>query len=269
MSNSVGTQGRSTDTGLRPVVPWSRLTHPILIPMTRQSLAPFATTLFLVTSQVPLNAQTRLFGIDNPRAAGELSRATEARFEQSLKSFGTETFDSMAPFLYRPSLSFGSTGIHATLTDSEPLGGCFVNDYSSLSISPPKGLFTFARETTFTFNHPIDAFGTFLIGAGGQGVDLFVDVLLQNTLLGTSRRVDLATFPADADLFNVAYFGIVDRAQPFDRVILRQNDFNAIELDSITVGHAVPEGGTTLAMMALGLGGLMYLKGRHAICVLH
>lgn len=231
--------------------------------MLRPTFPPLSTSLLLLLSAgVPALAQSRFLGIDNPRASSSQSRSAEIDFQQNLGVFGTESFESLPSFQYLPPLHFGSSGILANVTDSEPLGASFVNDFAPLSFSPPKGLFTFALETTFTFNRPINAFGTYLIGAGGQGLDLTVDLFLENTLLGTSRQVDVSTFPADADLLNTAYFGVIDRAQPFNRVTLRRNGFNSIELDSITAGHALPEGGTTAALLAVGLGGLLSWKRR-------
>lgn len=146
-----------------------------------------------------------------------------------------------------PTLTFGSTGI--TGTTGFPSGGV---SFAPYSVSGTAFLLdTDGVADSITFSQPITAFGTYLVQSG-DGASAAPTLTppnnyrwrLENTILGTSKEVSIATLGPDWPFFNVAFAGVTD-TEPFNRLsFLESFDTDGILYDDLTVGTAIPEPST-------------------------
>ncbi len=206
----------------------------------------FVVLLLLAAS--PTSASPITFsGLDNPRGTLTNSLAAETQFKAALGVFGTETVDSLAG--NDPTLAFGATGVTATA------GGTVVATFGP--VSSPQVLQD--NAAVFTFNQPVQGFGTFLIDLGTLLSNTTLTFILDNTVLNTTQSVNAGTFGPNADFFNVAFFGVIDVASPFNRVTVQASSqgpgSDAVFYDNLTAGFAadaaVPE---PASLLLLGTG---------------
>jgi hypothetical protein len=202
-------------------------------------------------------AAITFFGLDNPRGTLTNSLQAESDFLTALSSFGTDNVDLFPHGTPDPLLVFGATGVTATA------GNTFVDAINFTPVSAPNVLWDgFGNENeVFIFNMPVHGFGTFLLGLGTNTTTTLTYVL-ENTLLATSQNVVAGPFGPNAFEDNVAYFGVIDAANPFNRVTVQASqDFDFFAFDNLTVGFtpasaAIPEFSslaTWVGLCAMGL----------------
>lgn len=194
----------------------------------------------LLVAAAPTRASISTYsGLDNPRGSLTNSKQAESDFLAALTSFGTDKVDSFANHASNPTLVFGGTGITAKTNNVQ------VSLVSGLPVSSPNFLQGFDGDEVFTFSEPVHGFGAYLIGLG-NGFSNTLTFVLANTLLATSQDVVVGPFGPGANNNNVAYFGVIDAANPFNRVTVKASDNDdSFSYDNLTVGFAatgaVPE----------------------------
>jgi hypothetical protein len=201
------------------------------------------------------------FGADDPKGSLTNSSQAEKNFQATLSVYGTETFEALAPFTPDPALAFGATGITAT-SDVDyvaPFPPLAVSGSNLILDQGPKSANDPGLPDVFTFNQPITAFGSYFTQAGDGPANTII-LLLQNTLLGTSKTVTVGTLGPNAGFDNAVFFGVTD-TDAFNRVsMIESYDFDGVLLDNVTAGQ-VPEP-STLALLVAGLGALALVRAR-------
>ena len=187
----------------------------------------------LIAATQSARGSITFFGVDDPRGTLTNSMQAESDFLAALSSSGTENVDTFLDNAVNPVLVFGVTGITATA------GNTVVDDDILAPVSSPNYLFDGPGNEVFSFNQPVHGFGTFLISLGNGLVSNTLTFVLENTILATSQNVVVGTFGPDASLDNVAYFGVIDTANPFNRVTVQaSNDIDGFGYDDLTAGFA-------------------------------
>lgn len=190
-------------------------------------------------------APVSYFGIDDPRGTLTNSLQAQADFLATLSSYGTDTLEASPTFVANPGLTFAGTSLTATSNSNyiASFGGLYaISGTKFLSDRGPANDTLPGIPDVFTINAPITAFG-FFISNGGDAKANSISLLLENTLLGTSKQVLIAVLGPLASGTNVVYVGVTD-TDPFNRVSLIESyDFDGMLLDDFTAGYvsAVPE----------------------------
>jgi hypothetical protein len=144
-------------------------------------------------------------------------------------------------------LSFSPVGITGTTGFSNG-----VNSLALFSVSGSKFLYdTEGNQDYIQFDKPITAFGTY-ITQGGDGPANDFSIRLENSLLGTSKTLNIATLGPSAAFYNVLFTGITDTIG-FDRIsFIETHDNDGLLYDDLIVGNvaAVPEP-TSMALATL------------------
>ncbi|MGD9632792.1 MAG: PEP-CTERM sorting domain-containing protein [Pirellulales bacterium] len=186
------------------------------------------------------------------------SQAEFDKFTATLSSFGMNDVDTAVGF--NPTLSFGSTGITATvqgvLAQAAPT---FQIGAQALLEADVVG---FPQvNTTFDFNTYIKSFGLFVIQGGDQANNNPITFRLKNTSTNSFTDVPVQVGPGWGDN-NVFFLGVTDTA-PFNQVeIIEAGDFvDGMLYDNIVAGGAVPEPGSLLLVVLGGAGMLMRARG--------
>lgn len=220
-------------------------------------------------STTAVASQLTYYGFDNPRGALTHSSAARNQFLATLSSYGIETFESVPTFVANPNLSFPGTDITATTQTSfvfafppYPVSGT-----RALTDKGPGKLDGDPFDDVFQFSQPVTAFGSYFVNVG-DALENTVTLVLENSVLGTSKEIVLPTHaPPNIAVDSTFFFGVTD-SDPFDRVILKESkDFDGIILDDMIVGYVreVPEPGTiTLATVAALVLGLAYRRMHRA-----
>jgi hypothetical protein len=205
-------------------------------------------------------APVTFFGLDDPRGVFTNSNGAFNSFVATLSSYGVDDIESYAAFATDPTLSFGTTGITAATNVNN------VAEFAPLAVSGTKSLVDQGPASatgapfndTFTFNQAITAFGLYITNGGDATTANTVSLLLENTLLNTSKSVSIGTLGPGASFSNTLFFGVTD-LEPFNRVTLVETfDFDGLLLDNITAGFVViPETSSWLmAAIVTGAAGL-------------
>jgi hypothetical protein len=208
------------------------------------------------------DAQATFFGDDDPRDSLANSIAARNAFLANLFTFGTDDIESYPDFLPQPTLSFGALGITSSTTVE------FVAPFPQLAISGDKLLLGNLggdfqnpipnQSDVFVLSSPVEGFGMFFTEVGDLTNETTLALVLENTILNTSKNVPIGTFTGrqtDA----VFFFGIID-ADPFNRVTLTKattgNAVDGILFDDVSVGFAtVPEPSVLLLLAGAAVGG--------------
>jgi hypothetical protein len=192
------------------------------------------------------------FGLDDPRGTLVNSTAAFNSFTATLSSYGTDTLETYAGFTEDPTLTFGSTGITAG-TDFDIVASfavLAVAGNNALLDKGPAAAGGPAINDTFLFNLPITAFGTFVSNGGDASTANSISLLVENTVLGTSKTVEIGTLGPGASFNNVVFFGFTD-TEAFNKITLIESfDYDGLLLDNITAGQvtAVPEASSVLLL---------------------
>jgi hypothetical protein len=206
--------------------------------------------LTFVSSQSRADLKIYFGGPDTNKAVlpTALSTVTPARntFLSTLSSYAVNDLESVASGA-NPTLSFSPVGITGTTGFSNG-----VNSLALFSVSGSKFLYdTEGNQDYIQFDKPITAFGTY-ITQGGDGPANDFSIRLENSLLGTSKTLNIATLGPSAAFYNVLFTGITDTIG-FDRIsFIETHDNDGLLYDDLIVGNvaAVPEP-TSMALATL------------------
>lgn len=233
---------------MRSLVAWLRSRN--------SSPAGLAVSLFFLTCSSWSHCATTTFsGLDNPRGSFANSNAAFDSFTATLSSFGIDNIDGLAGFTPDPVLAFGATGITAQsdVNFVAPFGTLAVSGINALYDAGPGSPTGAAIDDTFLLNTPISAFGFYASNIGDAATANTVSVILENTLLGTSKIVPIGTFGPGNDSNATLFFGVTD-TDPFNKVTLLETfDYDGLLLDNVTAGYlAIPEVGS-IGLLSAGV----------------
>lgn len=234
-------------------------------------------TFLTVAAGREASAQTVFFGQDSPRGALVNSIAARNQFLGSLTVSETNNLESFTNGQTAPTLSFNTLGYTAATSGPSAV----IRDQNvgvattATAVSGSKFFTALSQHAiTFDFNSTTTGFGLFLIDAGtvtGFPSNVFFE--LTNTAANTSKIV-FASPPGVVGVSNnVAFFGVTDLDNPFDRVRIggaARNDLNiqdGISYDDITVGVAaspnnIPEPTTGALAAGIGMAALAVRRSR-------
>jgi hypothetical protein len=190
---------------------------------------------------------------------GSSITATQAEtdFLAALAISGTDTVDSLFLLTNDPTLTFGATGITATADNT------LVVDI--LPVSGLNALYSGEGNEVFTFSALVNGFGAFFNHLGTVDPATTLNFQLENTVLGSSQTVSFGPFGPDGG--SVAYLGVIDATNPFNRLtVLASNENDLFFYDNLSAGLAVSEPvpePASLTLLGLGLAGIGARRWRH------
>jgi hypothetical protein len=241
-------------------------------PQTQQQTprASRAVTLVLAAAAVATftpntNAVTlQFFGEDN--ASGALpvpnAAAAEAAFLANLSGVGTETFESAPLGSANGFISnFAGAGSATFTGNMSIISGTSTGTFP---ISGSRQMEGFANSFAISFSNPVAAFGFYATDVGDVGGNLTLTYANGPvTVINVSQLIRRNG--------NAFYFGYINTENPFTGVTFsNSNTTDRFGYDNMTIGSvqqvsAVPDSGATVAMLGLGLLGIMGVRRKFAV----
>ncbi len=200
-------------------------------------------TAFVVVFSAATNAELVSYfgGPDESKLSLHQASSARENFLAALALSGVDNVESLSGA--NPTLTFGSTGITATSGFSNGVYSQFAYSVSGMKfIWDTEGV-----DDWLQFSEPITAFGSYVV-QGGDGSSLpptsaptnTLKFRLENTLLGTSKEIEIRGLGPDWPFYNVIFVGVTD-TQPFNRIsFVESYDHDGLLWDDLVAGFVTP-----------------------------